>query len=109
MNSKFASVCARNLIFCPIYGCTAEVLVLIDFEGNMGDELTIRMGDVVKNVTKASEEGWLLGELGGKRGIFPANFVKVCERHKFHTESCCHCVVCFFPPILSMFCNISFF
>ncbi|XP_028837955.1 SH3 domain-containing protein 21 isoform X2 [Denticeps clupeoides] len=53
-----------------------EVLVLIDFEGNMPDELTVRVGDVVKNVTKAGEEGWLQGELGGKRGIFPSNFVK---------------------------------
>ncbi|XP_070768172.1 SH3 domain-containing protein 21 isoform X2 [Enoplosus armatus] len=53
-----------------------EVLVLIDFEGTMGDEITVRMGDVVKNVTKASEEGWLEGELRGKRGIFPATFVK---------------------------------
>ncbi|KAM7421272.1 hypothetical protein PAMA_015428 [Pampus argenteus] len=53
-----------------------EVLVLIDFEGTMGDEITVRMGDVVKNVTKASEEGWLEGKLNGKRGIFPANFVK---------------------------------
>ncbi|XP_074538901.1 SH3 domain-containing protein 21 isoform X2 [Halichoeres trimaculatus] len=53
-----------------------EVLVLVDFEGAMGDELSVKMGDVVKNVTKASEEGWLEGELGGKRGIFPASFVK---------------------------------
>ncbi|XP_019738328.1 SH3 domain-containing protein 21, partial [Hippocampus comes] len=53
-----------------------EVLVLINFEGTMGDEITVRMGDVVKNVTKASEDGWLEGELRGKRGIFPANFVK---------------------------------
>ncbi|TKS82385.1 CD2-associated protein [Collichthys lucidus] len=42
----------------------------------MGDELTVGMGDVVKNVTKANEEGWLEGELRGRRGIFPANFVK---------------------------------
>ncbi|KAK5891972.1 hypothetical protein CesoFtcFv8_012400 [Champsocephalus esox] len=53
-----------------------EVLVLLDFEGTMGDELTVRMGDVVKNVTKFSEEGWLEGELRGKKGIFPANFTK---------------------------------
>ncbi|XP_072249971.1 SH3 domain-containing protein 21 isoform X2 [Leuresthes tenuis] len=53
-----------------------EVLVLIDFEGTMGDELTVRTGDVVKNVSKASEDGWLQGELRGIRGIFPANFVK---------------------------------
>ncbi|XP_041964175.1 SH3 domain-containing protein 21 isoform X1 [Alosa sapidissima] len=53
-----------------------EVLVLIDFEGTMGDEMTVRAGDVVKNVTKAREDGWLQGELGGQKGIFPANFVK---------------------------------
>ncbi|XP_062421488.1 SH3 domain-containing protein 21 isoform X2 [Pungitius pungitius] len=53
-----------------------EVLVLVDFEGDAGDELTVRMGDVVANVTKASEDGWLEGELRGKRGIFPANFTK---------------------------------
>ncbi|XP_026769937.3 SH3 domain-containing protein 21 isoform X1 [Pangasianodon hypophthalmus] len=53
-----------------------EVLVLLDFEGTMGDEITVRAGDVVKNVTVSSEEGWLEGELRGKRGIFPANFVK---------------------------------
>ncbi|XP_029593653.1 SH3 domain-containing kinase-binding protein 1 isoform X2 [Salmo trutta] len=53
-----------------------EVLVLIDFEGTMGDEMTVQVGDVVTSVTKPSEEGWLEGELRGKRGIFPANFVK---------------------------------
>lgn len=55
----------------------SEVLVLLDFEGTMGDEITMHAGDVVKNVTASSEEGWLEGELRGKRGIFPANFVKV--------------------------------
>ncbi|XP_062395305.1 SH3 domain-containing protein 21 isoform X2 [Sardina pilchardus] len=42
----------------------------------MGDEMTVRAGDVVKNVSKAREEGWLQGELGTQKGIFPANFVK---------------------------------
>ncbi|TNN89099.1 CD2-associated protein [Liparis tanakae] len=46
----------------------------MDFEGTMGDEMSVKMGDVVKHVAKASEEGWLTGELRGKRGIFPANF-----------------------------------
>ncbi|XP_076827892.1 SH3 domain-containing protein 21 [Brachyhypopomus gauderio] len=53
-----------------------EVLVLIDFEGTMGDELTVHAGDVVTNVASSGEEGWLLGELRGKKGIFPSNFVK---------------------------------
>lgn len=45
----------------------------------MSDELTVKMGDVLKSVSKASEDGWLAGELNGKRGIFPSNFVKVGE------------------------------
>ncbi|XP_052002641.1 SH3 domain-containing kinase-binding protein 1-like [Xyrauchen texanus] len=53
-----------------------EVLVLLDFESTMEDELTVHVGDVVKNVSKAKEEGWLEGELREKRGIFPANFAK---------------------------------
>ncbi|XP_076008682.1 SH3 domain-containing protein 21 [Genypterus blacodes] len=53
-----------------------EVLVLIDLEGTEADELTLKAGDVIKNVTMASEEGWMEGELRGKRGIFPKNFVK---------------------------------
>ncbi|KAF3839387.1 hypothetical protein F7725_018104 [Dissostichus mawsoni] len=74
--ARHNSLCAKSLIFCPICHATVEVLVLLDFEGTMGDEITVRMGDVVKNVTKFSEEGWLEGELRGKRGIFPANFTK---------------------------------
>lgn len=75
--------------------------MLVDFEGTEGDEITVRMGDVVKNVTKASEEGWLEGELRGKRGIFPANFVKVCEEYTANScqcAPCCHLYVtmCFF-------------
>ncbi|XP_077074036.1 SH3 domain-containing protein 21 isoform X8 [Siphateles boraxobius] len=53
-----------------------EVLVLLDFEATMQDELTVCVGDVVKNVSKAKEEGWLEGDLRGKRGMFPGNFVK---------------------------------
>uniref|UniRef100_A0A8C1T2I2 Osteoclast-stimulating factor 1 n=1 Tax=Cyprinus carpio TaxID=7962 RepID=A0A8C1T2I2_CYPCA len=53
-----------------------EVLVLLDFEATMSDELTVHVGDVVKNVSKGKEEGWLEGELRGKRGMFPSTFVK---------------------------------
>lgn len=59
--------------------------MLIDFESNSVDELTVKEGDVVKNVTKASEEGWLHGELRGNKGIFPANFVQVCQGFTVHS------------------------
>ncbi len=42
------------------------------------DELTIHPGDVIYNVQKL-EGGWWEGELNGKKGVFPDNFVKVRE------------------------------
>ncbi|KAK6474471.1 CD2-associated protein-like isoform X1 [Huso huso] len=52
-----------------------EVFVLMDFEG-INDELKIKAGDVIKNVRAGAEQGWMEGELNGKRGFFPSNFVK---------------------------------
>ncbi|XP_078069007.1 CD2-associated protein isoform X2 [Mustelus asterias] len=40
------------------------------------DELTLKVGDLIKNVRKLEEEGWCEGELNGQRGLFPDNFVK---------------------------------
>lgn len=82
--SRPCSLLRRDIkFFCPISRLPAtEVLVLVDFEATMPDELTVAAGDVVKGVSKAGEEGWLQGELGGKKGIFPANFVKVCPRRR---------------------------
>lgn len=40
------------------------------------DELTLKVGDVITNI-KTMEGGWWEGELNGKRGVFPDNFVKV--------------------------------
>lgn len=40
------------------------------------DELTIRPGDVITDVIKISD-GWMEGNLDGKTGAFPDNFVKV--------------------------------
>ena len=40
------------------------------------DELTIKPGDVITNVIKL-DGGWWEGDLNGKHGVFPENFVKV--------------------------------
>lgn len=54
-----------------------EVVVEYEYEGAHEDELTLRPGDVIKHVRRVEEEGWMEGELNGKRGVFPDNFVKV--------------------------------
>lgn len=48
-----------------------------EYEALHEDELTLRLGDVIKNVRRIDEDGWMEGELNGKRGLFPDNFVKV--------------------------------
>ena len=54
-----------------------EVLVEFNYTAQNEDELTIKYGDKIKNVTR-KEDGWLEGELAsGAKGLFPENFVKV--------------------------------
>ncbi len=51
-----------------------------EYEATHDDELTLRLGDVIRNVRRIEEEGWMEGDLNGKRGLFPDNFVKVISR-----------------------------
>nr|XP_005988596.1 PREDICTED: SH3 domain-containing protein 21 isoform X1 [Latimeria chalumnae] len=54
----------------------AQVLVLYDLEAQLGDELALKAGDIIKNVKKSTAEGWSEGKLNGKKGFFPNSFVK---------------------------------
>ena len=49
--------------------------VIYDYDANMYDELTIRVGDVI-HIHDKQADGWWLGELGGTVGIFPATYVE---------------------------------
>ncbi|XP_019947312.2 CD2-associated protein isoform X1 [Paralichthys olivaceus] len=53
-----------------------EVAVEYEYEALHDDELTLRIGDIIKNVRYIDEDGWMEGDLNGKRGLFPDNFVK---------------------------------
>lgn len=53
-----------------------EVVVEYDYDALHDDELTLRPGDIIKNVRYIEEDGWMEGDLNGKRGLFPDNFVK---------------------------------
>ncbi|KAH0631066.1 hypothetical protein JD844_005153 [Phrynosoma platyrhinos] len=56
---------------CPSSPPSPEVLVLVDFEGQLDDELKITAGDIIQKVQLGPEEGWLQGELDGRVGLFP--------------------------------------
>ncbi|MGH0146455.1 UNVERIFIED_CONTAM: hypothetical protein FKN15_008287 [Acipenser sinensis] len=60
-------------LFCFV---PVEVIVEYDYEAHHEDELTIRVGDIIKHVKRLEEEGWMEGDLNGKTGMFPDNFVK---------------------------------
>lgn len=52
-----------------------SVKVLFDYDAEQDDELNLKVGDVVTNVS-IQDGGWWEGELRGKRGMFPENFVE---------------------------------
>ncbi|XP_077443254.1 CD2-associated protein [Stigmatopora argus] len=64
-----------------------EVVVEFDYEALHEDELTLRKGDLIKNVSCIQEDGWMEGDLNGKRGLFPDNFVKELKQEDKETKS----------------------
>ena len=47
-----------------------------DYEAQQDDELSLTVGDIIVNIRR-DDGGWWEGELGGRRGLFPDNFVRV--------------------------------
>ncbi|XP_023022284.1 CIN85 and CD2AP related [Leptinotarsa decemlineata] len=56
-----------------------EVIVEFDYIANEPDELTIKKGDIIKDVVK-KKGGWWEGVLNQKKGMFPDNFVRPLEK-----------------------------
>ena len=52
--------------------------VVFDFEASEEGELSLTVGQVV-NVLTQDESGWWTGEVDGKTGLFPMNYVEVIE------------------------------
>ena len=61
-----------------------EAVVKFDYDAQQDDELTIRVGQVIKNA-RLLNEYWAEGELLGKVGLFPSNYV---EMRKAVPEEC---------------------
>ncbi|XP_029979391.1 SH3 domain-containing kinase-binding protein 1 isoform X2 [Sphaeramia orbicularis] len=52
-----------------------EAVVEFDYEAQQDDELSLTVGDIIVNIRR-DDGGWWEGELGGRRGLFPDNFVR---------------------------------
>ncbi|XP_054621461.1 SH3 domain-containing kinase-binding protein 1 isoform X2 [Dunckerocampus dactyliophorus] len=57
--------------------------VLFPYEAQNEDELSIKEGEIITIITKeCADAGWWMGEVGGRKGVFPDNFVKLLEAEK---------------------------
>ncbi|XP_053205650.1 SH3 domain-containing kinase-binding protein 1-like isoform X2 [Panonychus citri] len=55
-----------------------QARAIYDYKAQNDDELTIRKGDIIIILSKGVEdEGWWKGELNGKIGVFPDNYIEV--------------------------------
>ncbi len=53
-------------------------MVMFPYQAINDDELSLKEGQVITLVTREVEDkGWWKGELDGKVGVFPDNFVKL--------------------------------
>ncbi|GLD68077.1 SH3 domain-containing protein 19-like protein [Lates japonicus] len=49
---------------------------LFDFTAESEDELSLKVGDIITQVESVDEQ-WILGAVGGKRGIVPKNYISL--------------------------------
>jgi len=51
---------------------------VFDYTAGDGDEISFSQGDIIGNVEQP-DEGWWVGEISGKKGMFPASYVTLNE------------------------------
>lgn len=74
-----------QLPFNPIV--SEKAVVRHSYDAGNEDELTLKVGEIVNIINKDAEDpGWWKGELNGKVGVFPDNFVEI-----MHTDEVTKC------------------
>lgn len=63
----------------PLVSPAVEAVVEFNYEAQQDDELSLTVGDIIVNI-RQDDGGWWEGELGGRRGLFPDNFVRVSDQ-----------------------------
>ena len=51
--------------------------VTFDYDPDQEDELKLKVGEIILITDKKIFDGWMQGELNGKSGLFPDNFVQL--------------------------------
>ncbi len=68
------------------HNMSTYVKVLYSYESQQEGELTINLNDVI-HVVSQHESGWWTGELNGKKGIFPGNYVETLSAEEWPTAT----------------------
>ncbi|XP_034562415.1 SH3 domain-containing kinase-binding protein 1 isoform X2 [Notolabrus celidotus] len=85
VNEKAASVAPENMKTEPDGKAKGreQCKVLFPYEAQNEDELQLKEGEIVNIISKeCADAGWWMGEIGGRQGVFPDNFVKLLEPEK---------------------------
>ncbi|XP_075277671.1 SH3 domain-containing protein 19 isoform X3 [Opisthocomus hoazin] len=73
----FVQTCsARVELSQSVGGKKGKAKALYDFHGENEDELSFKAGDTITDLESVDED-WMSGEIQGKSGIFPKNFVQI--------------------------------
>lgn len=73
-----------NFVINP-FVVQGDARVVFDYDAEADDELTLKEGDLIRNIVK-KEDGWWEGELRGRRGMFPENFVEEIKKSDTREE-----------------------
>jgi SH3 domain-containing kinase-binding protein 1 len=64
--------------------------VLFPYEAANEDELTLKEGDLITLLSReVADKGWWRGELRGKVGVFPDNFVELVQQEEVNDYAYC--------------------
>ncbi|NXY20738.1 SH319 protein, partial [Atrichornis clamosus] len=72
----FPAVFVQTCSGTPGGGKRGKAKALYDFHGENEDELSFKAGDMITELESVDED-WMSGEILGKSGIFPKNFVHI--------------------------------
>lgn len=84
--------CLGQLFGCFMCSMSVKEMcrVLFPYEAANDDELTLKEGDLITLLSReVPDQGWWRGELRGKVGVFPDNFVEVVQQEEVN-EFACH-------------------
>lgn len=75
--AAFVQICSGPTARQTQGGKLGKARALYDFCGENDDELSFKAGDIISSVESVDND-WMSGELHGRTGIFPKNFVQRC-------------------------------